>query len=78
MGEQRSQSPVENQTGIEKLVIETRTDLNDNDQGTKNRTTKQIYGTGIPPKETTVTTKEMKIRQHTTSNTKRKKIEPKH
>ena len=34
--------------GVEKLVIGTRTDLNGNDQGTKNGTKKQINGAGIP------------------------------
>ena len=38
---------------VEKLAIGTRTDLNDNAQGTKNGTTNQIYWAGIPPKETT-------------------------
>ena len=32
--------------------------MNDNNQGTKNGTTKQIYGAGIPPKQTTATAKE--------------------
>ena len=35
-----------------------RTNLNGNDKGTKNGTTKQSYRTGIPPKETTATAKE--------------------
>ena len=47
-GEQRPRSPAGNQAGMEKLVIGSRTDLNGNNQGTTNRTTKQIYGTGIP------------------------------
>ena len=48
--EQGSQSPVGNQAGEEKLAIGTSIDLNDNDQGMKNETTKQIYGAGITPK----------------------------
>ena len=34
------------------------TDSNGNNLGTNNGTTKQIYGAGIPPKETTATAKE--------------------
>ena len=47
-----------NKAEFEKLVIETRTDLNGNDQGTKIELKKQIYGASIPLKETTATTKE--------------------
>ena len=57
MNEQESQSPAGNQVGIEKLVIGTRTDFNSNDQGIKNKTTKQIYGASISTKKTTATAK---------------------
>ena len=43
----RSRFAVQNQAGVEKFVIEMRTDLDDNDQGMKNGTIKQIYGAGI-------------------------------
>ena len=42
-----------NQAGVKELAIGTKNDLNDDDQGTKNGTTKKIYGAGIPPKKTT-------------------------
>ena len=54
LGKKGLRSPVGSLAGVEKLVIGTRTDLNGNDQSTKNQTTKQIYGTGIPSKVTTV------------------------
>ena len=41
-------SPVGNQAWVKKLAIGMWTDFNDNDQGIKNATTKQIYGAGIP------------------------------
>ena len=56
--EQGSRSPVGNQAGIKKLVIETKTDSNGNNSGTNDETTKQIYDAGIPIKETTATVKE--------------------
>ena len=56
-----SRSPVGNQVGVKNLAVGTRTDLNDNDQGTKNGTTKQIYGAGIFTKETTATAKKAKL-----------------
>ena len=59
VGVQGLRSSVGNQARVEKLVIGTKTDLNFYDQGKKNGTTKQIYGAGVPPKETTVTAKEM-------------------
>ena len=50
-------SPVGDQAGIKKLVIRMRVDSDDNDPETNNGTTVQTYGVGIPPKETTATTK---------------------
>ena len=58
MDEQGLRYPVENQSRIEKLASNIRTDSNRNDPGTNNGTTIQIYGASIPPKVNTATVKE--------------------
>ena len=58
MFKQSTQSLVQEQAGIEKLIIGMRIDSDDNDPETNKGATVQTYGVGISPKETTVTIKE--------------------
>ena len=59
------------------MAIGTRTDSNGNDLGMVNGTTVQIYGVGIPPKETIATAKllvEVKAESYCRLRTMAKKI----
>ena len=69
VGKQGPLSPVGNQAIIENLAIGKWTYSNVNYQSKNNRTTAQMYGVSIPPKETTATKRQRDLLVEVKTNT---------
>ena len=69
VGKQGPRHPAGDQAGVEKLAIGTETDSHGNDRKLNKGNSNQIIGVGIPPKETTATTKQKDLLVEVKTNT---------